>query len=496
MQQAGVSDIKDLARQVPSLQVQTNTSPLAMNYRIRRVGNIGNIPTFEPAVGVFQDGAFRNRPVFSAGDMFDVDRIEILRGPQSTLYGKNTTAGVVAVYTRKPAEEFEGSAELTAGNLEGASDAALYRFVGGVSGPLTDTLGGSLGLSYSTNDHVSESALSVSDEDANDLERGAVRGQLQWEPTDALSVRLIGGVLQQDDDQYTSDLYIEPGSGAAQAGAVLRQFGLAESCASNDPTDLEHCSRNAVTSDVDAREATLLVDYALANEWTITSISSWDWFEFKGTSDDVAQLAAPLLKLHDTQEGESWQQELRLASAGGETVDWLGGVFWYQNEFDRGDGGDRPIFLEDTYSAHPVPSLLLQRLFGTPFPVPFATPGQNGLLDAQPGYRLRRRLRPGDLEHHGPLRGDRRCTLADRGEGRTYLPVAHGAGAEPAVGTPDGSRGQRRDGPRHRRGDLVAHATVRAQRRREPVRHRLARLQVRRLQRRLGCHAGQPARVR
>ncbi len=173
-----------------------------------------------------------------------------------------------------------------------------------------------------------------------------------------------------------------------------------------------------MTSDVDAREATLLVDYALANEWTITSISSWDWFEFKGTSDDVAQLAAPLLKLHDTQEGESWQQELRLASAGGETVDWLGGVFWYQNEFDRGDGGDRPIFLEDTYSAHPVPSLLLQRLFGTPFPVPFATPGQNGLLDAQPGHRLRRRLRPGDLEHHGPLRGDRRRTLADRGEGR------------------------------------------------------------------------------
>ncbi len=115
-----------------------------------------------------------------------------------------------------------------------------------------------------------------------------------------------------------------------------------------------------MTSDVDAREATLLVDYALDNGWTITSITSWDWFEYKGTSDDVVQLASPLLKFHDTQEGESWQQELRLTSAGGETVDWLGGVFWYQNEFERGDGGDRPIFLEDTYSAHPVAQLLLQ----------------------------------------------------------------------------------------------------------------------------------------
>ena len=180
MQQAGISDIKDLARQVPSLQVQANTSPLAMNYRIRRVGSIGNIPTFEPAVGVFQDGAFRNRPVFSSGDMFDIERIEVLRGPQSTLYGKNTTAGVVAIYTRKPTEELSANAELTAGNLEGASDASLYRFVGGVSGPLTDTVSGSLGLSYTGQDHLMDSALSASDEGANDVDRSSLRGQLQW----------------------------------------------------------------------------------------------------------------------------------------------------------------------------------------------------------------------------------------------------------------------------------------------------------------------------
>jgi iron complex outermembrane receptor protein len=164
---------------------------------------------------------------------------------------------------------------------------------------------------------------------------------------------------------------------------VLRQFGLAETCSSNDPLDRELCARVPNTTDLESREATLLVDYTLGNDWTVTSVSSWDWFKFKGTSDDIVQLASPLLKFHDTQEGESWQQELRLASAGGETVDWLTGVFWYQNEFERGDGGDRPIYLEDTYSAHPVPALLLQRLFGTPFPVPFAAPGQNGLLDAQ-----------------------------------------------------------------------------------------------------------------
>ena len=383
LQNAGVADIVDLARQVPALQVQTNTSAATTNYRMRRVGNLGSIPTFEPAVGVFIDGAFRNRPLFSAGDMFDIERVEILRGPQSTLYGKNTTAGVVAMYTRAPTGEFSGSGEFTAGQIEGASDAASYRFVGGLSGPLTDTLGASLGVSYASNDHLDESALSVSNNDANDLERMALRGQLQWQPSDALSVRLLAGATDQDDETMTPDTYIAPGGPAATAGGVLRQFGLAETCSSNDPLDRELCARVPNTTDLESREATLLVDYTLGNDWTVTSVSSWDWFKFEGTSDDIVQLASPLLKFHDTQEGESWQQELRLASAGGETVDWLTGVFWYQNEFERGDGGDRPIYLEDTYSAHPVPALLLQRLFGTPFPVPFAAPGQNGLLDAQ-----------------------------------------------------------------------------------------------------------------
>ena len=69
MLEAGINDIKDLSRQVPSLQVQSSTSVAAVNYRLRRVGNIGNIPTFEPAVGVFQDGAYRSRPLFTTGDL-------------------------------------------------------------------------------------------------------------------------------------------------------------------------------------------------------------------------------------------------------------------------------------------------------------------------------------------------------------------------------------------------------------------------------------------
>jgi outer membrane receptor protein involved in Fe transport len=378
MRDAGINDIQDLARQVPSLQVHNNVAPVATSYRVRRVGNIGNIPTFEPAVGMFQDGAYRNRPLFTAGDMFDVERIEVLRGPQSTLYGKNTTAGVVAIYTKTPAESFEGNARLDAGVVEGASDASLYRFVGGVSGPLTDSLSGSIGISATDQDHAFDSALSESKEHANDQVRQAVRGQLQWDISDALSVRLIAGYMEENDDSTSADVYIVPGSSAATAIASLQDAGTAQSCSSNDPLDQRHCSRKSATTDLRASEATLLVDYVLANDWTVTSISSWDWFRFKGTLDDVAQVNSPILKFHDTQEADSWQQELRLSSAGGETVDWLAGVFYYKNDFYRGDHGDRYTFLEDTYSADPATAAMLQQVAGLAFPLPVATAGQNG----------------------------------------------------------------------------------------------------------------------
>jgi outer membrane receptor protein involved in Fe transport len=379
--EAGVSDIEDLSRQVPSLSVQNSNGVMTSNYRMRRVGNIGNIPNFEPAVGVFLDGAYRSRPFFSSGDMFDIERIEVLRGPQSTLYGKNTTAGVLAIYTKSPAENFEGNASLDVGNVDGAQDATMGRFVGGVSGPLTDTIGGSIGVSVLDQDHTYESALSESDVDANNLKRQAVRGQLRWDASDALTTRLIVGYMEEDDDTSQADVFFAPGGAADTARTVLATGGIAQTCSSNDPLDQRHCSRTTQTTDVKASEATLLMDYALDNGWTVTSITSWDWFKFKGTQDDVTQLAAPLLKFHDYQESDSWQQELRLTSEGGETVDWLVGAFYYENDFDRGDYGDSFFFLEDTDSAAPLPSILLASIFGVP--TPFAAPGQNGIYNGK-----------------------------------------------------------------------------------------------------------------
>jgi len=381
---AGIQNMVDISRQVPTLEVQTTTSPASTNFRIRRVGNLGNIPTFEPAVGLFVDGAFRSRSGFGANELFDIERIEILRGPQSTLYGKNTTAGVIGIYTRAPQEELSGGGELRLGNVEGGDgDAMLTNFKGGITGPLGDSLRGSLSGSFVTGDTTMSQAVAAG-EAANDAERYSVRGQLAWDASEALSLRLIAGTVQEDNKQQTPDMYFDPDGPLAQVVLpVWQSVGVSEVCTNNDPRDYKSCQRKAVKSDVDSREVTLLGDYALENGWTINSVTSWDYSRFKGTANDVAQMMAPILRFQDTQESDSWQQELRLTSAGGETVDWLGGVFWYTNEFKRGDDGNRPMFLGDVESGNPAVAAINQRLLGTPFPLPEATPGQMGYNDSK-----------------------------------------------------------------------------------------------------------------
>ena len=129
--------------------MQSSVSPVQTNFRIRRVGNLGNIPTFEPAVGLFVDGAFRSRAIFGATDLFDIERIEILRGPQSTLYGKNTTAGVIGIYTAPPSDASAAAAKSVSATIDGgAGDATSTQVKAGLSGPLGRRCGAGLGGSY------------------------------------------------------------------------------------------------------------------------------------------------------------------------------------------------------------------------------------------------------------------------------------------------------------------------------------------------------------
>jgi outer membrane receptor protein involved in Fe transport len=371
----GLLDIKDIAHVAPELEVQSNTEPVRISYRIRRVGNLSNIPTFEPEVAVFIDGAFRSRTFYGAEDLVDIERVEILRGPQLTLYGKNAAAGVVGFYSKKPNAQLTSNIELTAGAIEGATTVPLYRFKGSMEGSLSDALRGSLGMAYRGHDHTGETALAGYSADLNNQNKLTLRSQLDWQH-DVTEVRFLIGHGRENDDTQDGDLYYDPNGWVANfVLPTLRTAGIGASCSSNSYRDRRSCVRNAMSSDLDSWDATLLIDQPVFETWQLSSVTAWDWFEFKGRWDDAAQVGAPLMRFHDQQQADSLQQQLRLTSPAGENIEWMFGTMVYRNRFRYGDS-DKPMFLYDTQSDHPAVIAMNNTLLGAP--IPMATPGQLG----------------------------------------------------------------------------------------------------------------------
>ncbi len=183
--QAGVTDITGVSNLVPALSTQQSNSSGNQSYRIRGIGSDPNTPTFEPDVALFVDGAYLPRSGMSVDDLVNVARIEVLEGPQSTLYGKNATAGVINVRTEAPSATLKGSLEGSYSNLDGALSANVFRLAGYVSGPINDRLRYSFSaVTYNQGDTYRN--LFPGAGNANDMKRYAIRGQIEadlWENT-------------------------------------------------------------------------------------------------------------------------------------------------------------------------------------------------------------------------------------------------------------------------------------------------------------------------
>ena len=191
IEKAAIRDIADLSSVVPSLrigQLQTSTNT---NFIIRGFGNGANNPGIEPSVGVFVDGVYRSRSAGSIGDLVDVQRVEVLRGPQSTLFGQNASAGVISVVTKKPEFEWGGMVEATVGSL------SERIFKGKVTGPISDTLAFSVAGSMNTRDGYFQNL--TSGKMVNDRDRWDVRAQLLWNASENTSVRLIADKSEIDE---------------------------------------------------------------------------------------------------------------------------------------------------------------------------------------------------------------------------------------------------------------------------------------------------------
>ena len=188
---SGANDIRQLNQVAPSLLVSSTGSEANSSARIRGVGTVGDNPGLESSVAVFIDGVYRSRSGIGMSDLGEIDRIEVLRGPQGTLGGRNSSAGMINIYSKKPEFRFGGFAEASYGNYD------AIRLAAGLTGPITEQLAFRLDGVFSQRDGFARDPNN--DTRINNRDRYFVRGQLLWEPSDSVSLRLIGDYTNRDE---------------------------------------------------------------------------------------------------------------------------------------------------------------------------------------------------------------------------------------------------------------------------------------------------------
>ncbi len=183
LQNSGANDIRELNQLAPSLLVSSTGNEANGSARIRGIGTVGDNAGLESSVALFIDGVYRSRTGNGLSDLGPIDRVEVLRGPQGTLGGRNSSAGLLNIFTVAPSYDFEGYAAGTYGNYD------AYKIEGGVNVPFGDTIAARVDGLYSKRDGFYDDQ--VNNTDINNRDRYLVRGQIAADPTDSLSLRLI-----------------------------------------------------------------------------------------------------------------------------------------------------------------------------------------------------------------------------------------------------------------------------------------------------------------
>lgn len=314
MQKAQINDIVDLQSLVPSLKVTQLQSSGNTNFLIRGFGNGANNPGIEPSVGVFIDGVYRSRSAAALSDLPNVERIEVLRGPQSTLFGKNASAGVINVVTATPnMDHYGGNAELTYGNY------SQFILRGDISGPLTDTLGFSLAMNTNQRDGYFENL--ESGDEINERDRWGIRGQLLFLPTDNVSLRLIADYDEIDEKCCgVANLLDGP------TGAAVRLIG--GNLVPNDAFAYENYMDFEPTNEIENSGISLQADIDFSNDILLTSITSYREMS-RLDNADVDFTSARMVGLNEGDTDlETFTQELRLSQQT-EMLDWMVGFYYF-----------------------------------------------------------------------------------------------------------------------------------------------------------------------
>jgi len=355
MQNSGANDIRQLNQLAPSLLVSSTGTEANGSARIRGIGTVGDNPGLESSVAVFVDGVYRSRSGIGLNELGEIERVEVLRGPQGTLFGRNASAGLLNIVSKSPnLNDVEGYGELSYGNYD------YIRAAGGVTGPLGDTIGARLDAVYVRRDgfYFDEN----NDTDVNDRDRIFVRGQLVFEPSDALRFRLIGDYTRRDESCCGAvylDRAFNPLIGDLNNPAVpLSVGGLPPSNGNNIINVLVALGQNParfsnpfnrILSVTPGRGyegftrdggASLQFDWDLGGA-SLTSISAYRYYKSGGPGDIDYSTVDILFREDDDRafrKFETYSQEFRLqASLFDDRVDFLVGAYFASEDLTVSD---------------------------------------------------------------------------------------------------------------------------------------------------------------
>lgn len=331
------NNIEDLQYMAPSMQVGESFGFAQIT--IRGIGTDNPFAGGDPSVAMHIDGVFTGQSSAQFGSMFDIDRVEVLRGPQGTLYGRNATGGSVNVITQKPTDTFTGYGRAAVGNYD------MIKVEAAVGGPLSDTLQGRLALR--TLDRGGYGTNIADGGDIDDAEQRSYRGQLLWLPTDNVSVRLAAERHEEDDANYIPK-FRAPSYDPAPLPELAPQPTAGVRAA--DPRDIN--SNVELQNDREQDSYSLEIVWHINEVFTMTSLSNYQTFD-KVPQADFDMTADDFYIWSESFETGQWSEELRLNFAS-DRLRGLAGVFVYHEKIESDNRLDLPLAPPPVVEAAPV----------------------------------------------------------------------------------------------------------------------------------------------
>ena len=340
---SGASDIRQLQQIAPSLQVSSTGNEANGAARLRGIGTVGDNPGLESSVAVFVDGVYRSRSGVGLNELGDIERVEVLRGPQGTLFGRNASAGIISIISKSPdLNRLSAGGEVSYGNYD------YWRVAGNLNVPIGETLAARVDGVYNRRDGFYRDV--TNNVDVNNRNRYFLRGQLLWQPSSDLSVRLIGDYTKRS-ERCCGAVYIDGTVAPANAGLlttanpiipVLVRLGQ-PTAAFGNPYSRNLYNSPGRTYDGKTRDYGVSgqVDYNLGDV-KLTSITAYrEYYNYQASDTDYSYV--DLLYRNPgpnagRREFKTFSQELRATGKlFNDKLDWLVGGYYAHEDLNTRD---------------------------------------------------------------------------------------------------------------------------------------------------------------